>query len=119
MRYHDDEGRYFLESLQARAQSKFEHIRHSLLPDSPMGMTVEQLQEALFKRMDELPPDQQAEMKVKAGIALIELDVMVGELRKHLTGIGQQVAAAGRKSAAADAYSRMSRLAHGRKSSAW
>ena len=51
MRYHDDEGRYFLESLQARAQSKFEHIRHSLLPDSPMGMTVEQLQEALFQRM--------------------------------------------------------------------
>lgn len=119
MRYHDDEGRYFLELLQARAQSKFEHIRHSLLPDSPMGMTVEQLQEALFQRMAELPPDQQADMKIKAGIALIELDVMVAELRKHLTGIGQQVAAAGRKSAAADAYSRIGRLAGGRKSSAW
>lgn len=119
MRYDDDEGRYFLETLQARAQSKFEQIRRSLLPDSPSGMTVEQLQEALIRRMQELPPEQQAEMKVKAGIALIELDVVVAELRKHMTAIGQEIEAVGRKRTAVGAYGRMSRLAGGPKSSAW
>ena len=119
MRYGGDEGRYFLETLEARAQSKFEQIRRSLLPDSPTGMTVEQLQDALFKRMDELPPDQRAEMKIKAGIALIELDVMVGELLEHLTAIGREVASTSRTTAAAGAYGRMSKLGYGAKSSAW
>ncbi|HVI49881.1 MAG TPA: hypothetical protein VM661_01580 [Candidatus Sulfotelmatobacter sp.] len=119
MRYNDDEGRYFLETLQVRAQSKFEQIRHQLLPDSPAGMTVEQLQDALFKRMAEMPPEQQADMKVKAGIALIEMDVMVRELREHLTELGRQVAATTRKTAAVSAYGRASGLMSGRKSSAW
>jgi len=119
MRYSDDEGRYFLEALQARAQCKFELIRRSLLPDSPPGMTVEQLQDALFKHMGELPPQQQAEMKIKAGIALIELDVMVNELREHLTELGRQVASTNKKSAAVSAYGKASRMAGGRKSSAW
>lgn len=119
MRYGNDEGRYFLETLQARAQSKFEQVRRSLLPDSPSGMTVEELQDALLKRMDELPEDRRAEMKIKAGIALVELDVMAGELRKHLTAIGHEVASTGRKTAAAGAYGRVSRLTAGGKSNAW
>lgn len=119
MRYHDDEGRYFLETLQARAESKFEQIRRQLLPDSPSGMTVDQLQDALFRRMADLPPEQQAEMKVKAGIALIEMDVMVRELREHLTELGREVAATTRKTAAVTAYGKAGNLMRGRKSSAW
>ena len=119
MRYDNAEGRYFLETLQARARNKFEHIRRSLLPDSPTGMSVEQLQTALFARMGQLPPEQQAEMKVKAGIAMIELDVMVRELREQLTELGRQVAATTQKRAAVGAYGKVGSMVNGRKSSAW
>ena len=119
MRGMDEDSKLALETLHTRAEIKIEQIRRQLLPNCPAGISIEDLRTALFRRMDELPPEQRAELKVKAGIALIELNVMVNELSNQLAKLGREVVATKRSGQAINAYGQANRMKRSSGSSAW
>ncbi|OIQ93845.1 hypothetical protein GALL_242280 [mine drainage metagenome] len=115
----DKEGKPVLEALQMRAQSKIEQIRAQLLPDSSPGLTPDELRAALARKFEGLTPEQRVQFKIEAGIAFLELNRMMDDLKQHLGQLGREVSLTKRNGQAIGAYGQANRMSRAVDTDSW